>query len=186
MLMDSKTAEERAVMDTACAMCAAIRTAPKAHGRDYLDAAVVTGEEKAALAAEMRRLGELYDQKFFLRDADCVDRSTAVVLAGADHVQRGLNDSCRLCRFEGCADCARQEGCCVFGPIDLGIALGSAVALASDRHIDNRIMFSAGQAAVSLKLLGDKPLVMGIPLSVSGKNPFFDRHKMLEQQLRQK
>jgi uncharacterized ferredoxin-like protein len=38
------------------------------------------------------------------------------------------------------------------------------------------VMFSAGKAAVSLGLLGAEVRVAyGIPLSVSGKNPFFDR-----------
>ena len=43
MRLDAKQAEERAILDTACAMCAAIRTAPKAHGTDTLDAIVLTG-----------------------------------------------------------------------------------------------------------------------------------------------
>jgi uncharacterized ferredoxin-like protein len=38
------------------------------------------------------------------------------------------------------------------------------------------VLFSAGRAAMSLKLMGeDVRMVMGIPLSVKGKNPFFDR-----------
>jgi uncharacterized ferredoxin-like protein len=36
-------------------------------------------------------------------------------------------------------------------------------------------MFTIGQAAVSLGLLGDYKLIMGIPLTVAGKSPFFDR-----------
>jgi uncharacterized ferredoxin-like protein len=37
-------------------------------------------------------------------------------------------------------------------------------------------MFSVGRAAVELGLLGpDVKIAMGIPLSVTGKNPFFDR-----------
>ena len=33
------------------------------------------------------------------------------------------------------------------------------------------------QAAAALGLLGEYKLIMGIPLSVSGKSPFFDRGK---------
>jgi len=36
-------------------------------------------------------------------------------------------------------------------------------------------MFTIGKAAASLGLMGEHELVMGIPLSVSGKSPFFDR-----------
>ena len=153
MRLDAKQAEERAILDTACAMCAAIRTAPKAHGTDTLDAIVLTGEDKDALAAKMRAMGEANGQAFFLRDASCVERSTAIVLAGAKNVRRGLNECCKLCAYDGCGPCAKANGLCVFGPVDLGIALGSAVALASDRHIDNRIFFSAGQAAMALGTL---------------------------------
>ena len=58
--------------------------------------------------------------------------------------------------------------------IDLGIALGSAVKLAAELSIDNRIMCTIGAAAKRLNLL-DSDVVMGIPLSATGKNPFFDR-----------
>jgi uncharacterized ferredoxin-like protein len=47
--------------------------------------------------------------------------------------------------------------------------------MVSDNRVDNRIMFTIGKAATSLGLLGDYRLIMGIPLSVSGKSPFFDR-----------
>ena len=59
---------------------------------------------------------------------------------------------------------------------DLGIAIGSAVSVAADGRIDNRVMFSVGKAAMSLGMLGrEMALVFGIPLSASGKSPYFDR-----------
>jgi len=97
------------------------------------------------------------------------------VLVGAKYETRGLNERCQLCGFGNCAACKAAGATCVFAPMDLGIALGSAVALAADNRIDNRIMFTIGKAAASLGLLGDYKLIMGIPLSVSGKSPFFDR-----------
>jgi len=37
-------------------------------------------------------------------------------------------------------------------------------------------MYSVGRAVVNIKLLGeDIKIAYGIPLSISGKNPFFDR-----------
>jgi uncharacterized ferredoxin-like protein len=53
-------------------------------------------------------------------------------------------------------------------------AFGSAVKLAGELNIDNRIMYSVGAAAKKLNLL-DSDLIIGIPLSVTGKNPYFDR-----------
>lgn len=175
MIVSSKTAEENAVMETARAMCAAARTAPKACGIDNLDTLILTGEDKDAVTAEMRRIAELDGDRFFIRDAENVDASPVLVLIGADEKPRGVDRVCSLCGWDGCADCVRNHGKCALTGIDLGIAIGSAVSIAADRRVDNRVMFTAGKAAASLKLLGSKSLIMGIPLSVSGKSPFFDR-----------
>ena len=59
--------------------------------------------------------------------------------------------------------------------IDLGIALGSAVKIASDLNIDNRIFYSAGLAAIQTGIMKADE-VQGIPLSIKGKNIFFDRN----------
>jgi len=177
MMIDSKKAEEQAVLDAAHAICAAARTAPKACGIDHLDTAILTGEDKTRLADEMRRMGESQGARgnVTIRDAGCVDASGAVVLVGAKYLTRGLDERCTLCGFANCSACQGAGATCVFTPMDLGIALGSAVALAADLRIDSRIMFTIGKAAASLGLLGEHKLIMGIPLSVSGKSPFFDR-----------
>jgi uncharacterized ferredoxin-like protein len=177
MIVDSKKAEEQAVLNLAYGICAAMRTAPKACGVDHLETAVITGEEKDKLTAEMRRIGARFGDsgKFFARDAGNVDACEAVVLVGAKYETRGLKERCCLCGFKNCGECSAAGATCVYTPLDLGIALGSAVALVSDNRVDNRIMFTIGKAAASLGLLREYKLVMGIPLSVSGKSPFFDR-----------
>jgi uncharacterized ferredoxin-like protein len=177
MIIDSGKAEEQAVLNLAYAVCAAMRTAPKARGIDYLETAILTGEDKNKLSAEMRRIGESFGEsgKFFIRDAGNVDKSMAVVLIGVKYETRGLNHLCGLCGFSDCGECTEARAACIFTPLDIGIALGSAVALISDNRVDSRIMFTVGKAATSLGLLGEFKLVMGIPLSVSGKSPFFDR-----------
>lgn len=175
MFIHSQKAEEQAILNLAYAVCAAARTAPKACGVDHMDTAVLTGEDKKKVAGEMRRLGEAISAPFFIRDAGNVDASGAVVLIGVKYEPRGLNERCGLCGFSDCCACTAAGAACVFTGIDLGIALGSAVAIAADGRIDNRIMFTIGKAAASLGLMGDHKLIMGIPLSVSGKSPFFDR-----------
>ncbi|MDR0382777.1 MAG: DUF2148 domain-containing protein [Spirochaetaceae bacterium] len=177
MKVKSKEAEIAALLNVANAMCAAARTAPKACRIDHLDSAILTGEDKDALAREMRKIGEAMGEegKFFKRDADNVDSAQAVVLIGAKYLPRGLGAMCRLCGFADCADCTKNGAACAFTSMDLGIALGSAVSLAADARIDNRIMFTAGKAAASLGLLGEYKMAIGIPLSVSAKTPFFDR-----------
>ena len=177
MFINSKQAEESAVLNLAYAVCAAARTAPKTRGLDHIETAVLTGEDKDRLAMEMRKLCESFGDsaKFFCRDAGNVDKSLAVVLIGAKHDVRGLSDKCKLCGFESCAACVDAGASCVYTPMDLGIALGSAVSLVADNRVDNRIMFTIGQAAAKLGLLGEHKIIMGIPLAVSGKSVFYDR-----------
>ena len=175
MFINSQKAEQEAVLNLAYAVCAAARTAPKACGIDHMDTAVLTGEDKTRLADEMRRMGQSPDFPIMSRDAGNVDASGAVVLVGVKYEPRGLNERCALCGFANCAASQEAGAVCVFTGVDLGIALGSAVSLAADSRIDNRIMFTIGKAAASLGLMGEYKLIMGIPLSVSGKSPFFDR-----------
>jgi uncharacterized ferredoxin-like protein len=177
MLSNSKKAEESAILNLAYSVCVAARTAPKACGTDHIETAVLTGEDKDRVAAEMRKIGENLGEsgKFFCRDADNVDASGAVVLVGAKYETRGLGEKCKLCGFENCDTCKKAGAACVFTSMDLGIALGSAVSLIADNRVDNRIMFTIGQAAAKLGLLGEYKLIIGIPLSASGKSVFYDR-----------
>jgi len=177
MITKSNDAELAAAINGANAICAAIRTAPKACGIDHLDTLVVAGEDKDKITAEMRKLGNAIGErgKFFIRDADNVDHAQAVVLVGAKYETRRLGKMCGLCGFADCVACEKAGATCVFTAMDLGIALGSAVSLAADLRLDNRLMFTIGKAAAALGLLGEYKMIIGIPLSVSGKSPFFDR-----------
>ncbi|MEM4629959.1 MAG: DUF2148 domain-containing protein [Zestosphaera sp.] len=102
--------------------------------------------------------------EFFLRDAQNVRKSSAVVLIGCKIVQIGLKkpknwllDADTVCSL-----------------VNLGIALGSSVKIASTLNVDSRIMFTVGVAAQELGLIeGD--YVFGIPLSATAKNIYFDR-----------
>ena len=168
--------EMRAALNAAAQICAAARTAPKARGVDVIRTLVLTDADKAALTAEMRRVGTEMGAAFVLRDADNVDAAQAIVLIGALEGKRGLNDLCGYCHFANCAECEQKGGMCAMDGVDVGIALGSAAAMAADLRMDNRILFSAGRAAINLKLLGDGVgQVFGLPISVSGKSIFFDR-----------
>ena len=176
MIQHEKDIEMEAVMHTAYQMCAAARTAPKTKGIDHLKTCVISAGVQETLAKEMDRLADEWGMAFFHRDANCVRRSQAVVLIGTVAGRRGLGVHCGDCGFAGCSDCAEHGGACAYDSIDLGIALGSAVSVAADNRVDSRVMFSVGKAAVSLGLLGeDCKMVLGLPLSVSGKSPYFDR-----------
>ena len=51
-----------------------------------------------------------------------------------------------------------------------------SVSVAADHRVDNRVMYTIGQAALDLGYLPEEyRIVMGIPLSATTKNIFFDR-----------
>lgn len=175
MIITARDAETAAIVQVAQLMLAAARTAPKGCGRDLLHSCILTGDDKDQLAAKMAELGEGEERPLFTRDAANLRQAAALVLLGTASEPLGLK-RCGLCGHGNCAGCAAAGSHCAFVTGDLGIALGSAVSVAADHRLDNRIMYTAGYAARQLQLL-DKSvrIAYGIPLSASGKNPFFDR-----------
>jgi uncharacterized ferredoxin-like protein len=156
--------------------CIAARTAPKGRGMDLLTTAILSGEEKVALSGQLRLIAEREGIPFFIRDAENIDASPVLILIGSRKQPLGLK-YCGLCGFANCAAMLAAGGTCSYNPGDLGIALGSAVSRLADCRIDNRIMYTVGMAAKELEILGPQvELIYGIPISVTGKNPYFDRH----------
>lgn len=185
--IDSQQAEREAVRIAAQLMAAAARTAPKTKGLDSIKTLIVDGEELEELATVMEaKPGEKTGiAPFYPRDAGNVRNATAVVLIGVTGEPKKLEQplNCGACGFRSCGDFVRaknREGedfkgpLCAFQLMDLGIALGSAAKVASELNIDNRMMYTIGAAARKLGML-DSDVIIGFPLSVSGKNPYFDR-----------
>jgi uncharacterized ferredoxin-like protein len=159
-------------------MALAARTAPKAMGRDFIATAIVEGDDLQRLGEEMIRDGERISRPKRSRDGRNVLESDAVVLIGLqDPDVLGLN--CGACGSERCIKPGTYDGeyrgpNCAIRILDMGIALGSAVKTASLLNADNRIMYNVGSVARKLGLI-DADLVMGIPLSATGKSLYFDR-----------
>ena len=150
MIIGSDDAEKEAALGVAKLMVTAARTAPKTRGEDSISTAILTGEDKDRLADVMEKMGRLRDSQNVL-DAD------AIVLIGVK--------------------CGKPSD--AWWPfwaklIDLGIALGSAAKIASIMNADNRIMHSVCIAAKEMGIL-EADDILGIPLSIKGKNIFFDR-----------
>jgi uncharacterized ferredoxin-like protein len=87
--------------------------------------------------------------------------------------------NCGACGEETCIRTNTFEGefkgpNCALRHLDLGIALGSAVKVAGMLNADNRIMYRAGVVARRLGMI-DADFAMGVPLSATGKSPYFDR-----------
>ncbi|MGI6035652.1 MAG: ferredoxin domain-containing protein [Limnochordia bacterium] len=168
-------AESQALLDVAKKMLIAARTAPKARGIDKLVTGIITpGPVLEKLRAKMEELAP-EGGALFNRDSQNIKDVEAVVLIGTKKGPMGLK-LCGLCGFASCEEMEAQGATCIYNPGDLGIAVGSAVSVAMDHRVDNRVMYTIGLAAVKLGLLGENvDIAFGIPLAVRGKNPFFDR-----------
>lgn len=167
--------QEESLLKAVEEICIAIRTAPKAKGIDNLITAIITDEDKEKLARKMEEISQVHNHQGFNRNAKNVRQAQAILLVGTKVEPIDLK-LCGLCGYNNCAENRDRNGLCIFNIHDLGIAVGSAVSSAAHLHIDNRIMYTIGWAAKEMKLLGEEyQIIMGIPLSVSGKNPFFDR-----------
>ncbi|MEO2083197.1 MAG: DUF2148 domain-containing protein [Desulfurobacteriaceae bacterium] len=164
-----------AVRNVAELMCCSAITAPKGRGVNLLYTRIFEGEEKNKVAELMEEIGKSKGIKFFVRDAKNVREALLVVFIGTEVKPRGV-PFCGFCGFEDCEKSAAAGAYCAYAVGDLGIAIGSAVKIASSNSIDNRIMFSFGKAAIVGGFVPEKvKLGYGIPLSVTGKNIFFDR-----------
>ena len=174
MIYTNETTEKNATMRCSELMSAAARTAPKACGIDLIETMVLDGEDKDRLTAAMRKIGTDDGKTFFIRDAGNVDACHCIVLIGAGVKPRKLN--CGLCGKENCAAADKDGVACAMSVNDLGIAVGSAASIAMDHRIDNRVLFTAGMAALKLKLFSENvKICFGIGLATKGKNVFFDR-----------
>ena len=161
-------------------MAIASRTAPKSAGKDFVVIRILEGEKVKALAEEMAKFGQRTSKKNFDRDGRNVAASDCVVLIGIKDAQ-SLDLNCGACGVEFCNDLhinsAEREfrgPQCAFRLLDMGIALGSAAKVAGMLNVDNRIMYRTGVVAREIGLV-DADFVMGIPLSATGKNIYFDR-----------
>ena len=173
MIQNERDLRKELVMQAARQMMVAARTAPKGKGIDIIEMALVAGDDIQRLSDEMLKVANEKDLKFFIRDAENILQSDVVMIIGTRQQSQGLN--CSHCGFSTC-DAKPAETPCTINSVDLGIAVGSACAKASDLRVDTRVMFSAGLAAQRLNMLGDDcGCVMAIPVSATSKNPFFDR-----------
>ena len=183
----SEQAEKNAIRQVSELMAASARTAPKARGVDDIETLILDGDDLEELAGAMEQeAGEKpqYLSPFFKRDANNVRASACVLLVGVKGNPKKIEQpmDCGACGYQSCEQLAKIKKrtrdfsgpTCIYQAMDLGIALCSAVKMASDHNVDNRMMATAGVAAKRLQLL-DSDVIVGTPLSVSGKSPYFDR-----------
>ena len=137
MIQNERDCRHEHVLDVARQMLTAARTAPKGKGIDVIEAALVTGEDIKKLSEKMVAMVEEHGMKFFLRDADNILQAECVIIIGTREQTQGLN--CGHCGFPTCA--GRPEGVpCALNTVDVGIAVGSACAMAADLRVDTRVI----------------------------------------------
>lgn len=157
-------------------MALAARTAPKTKGIDNIEIHILKKQQVKNLAKEMEKISKIQNRPGFYRDAQSLKISSFLILIGVKSNPANI-DYCGFCGCKNCAELLKKKGICCYNSIDLGIAVSSAVNMASLFHVDNRVMYSAGKTAIKKGLFKDKSIkqALGIPLSASGKNIFFDR-----------
>jgi len=178
------SAETEAVKTVAGLMALAARTAPKACGLDSIEIEIVTGKEQDKIADKMIQIASDTGMVFFRINGDQVKASDATILIGVTG-KKTLGLNCGACGFASCAEMAKAGAAakshktdfggpnCIFKASDLGIAVGSAVKTASIHNVDNRVMYTAGLAAMKLGKMKACSIVFGMPLSASGRNIYW-------------
>jgi uncharacterized ferredoxin-like protein len=180
----SEEMERDTVKVAAGMMAVSARTAPKAAGIDRIQTLILDGDDLQLLASAMEEKfkSKAVPLQGFPNNAEQVRQSSAVILIGATGEPKRMSPpvNCGAC---GCKTCeefvksGKREGedfkgpLCIWQTMDLGVALGSAVKMASELNVDNRIMYTVGAAARKLKLM-DADLIIGISLVSVGKNPY--------------
>lgn len=175
-IINEKEINAEVVLQVAKQMAVSARTAPKARGNDNLEILIITGDSIKKLSDKMKEIASAYSTPFFERDAENILKSPAVLLFGTSIKSQGLK-KCGMCGFANCSEREKQpQHPCIFNSHDLGLAIGSAVSVAAANNIDNRVMYTVGQAALELKMFSTEVKVaLAVPLSATNKSPFFDR-----------
>ena len=175
MVKNFNEASKEVLKDVAEFMAVAARTAPKTKGIDSLEIIILDDkEEKQKLIRKMEEIGKKNNRPSCIRDAGSIKNASQILIIGTKVMPLGLN--CGFCGYEDCEGLKKAKAVCVYNPMDVGIALGSAASLAARFHVDNRLMYSIGLAAIAAGILRqDSKIAIGIPLSATEKNPFFDR-----------
>lgn len=167
-------------------MAASARTAPKAGGKDFLEITVIADmDELGAIANAMKAYAsKSTNEAFWLRDAANIENADALLLVGLTKPATAGYD-CGGCGYPSCADFDKDRKLqekemgytgphCIMRMMDIGVALSSAAKTAGMLNIDNRVQQRVGAAARALGY-SKAEVVMGIPISITGKNIFFDR-----------
>lgn len=172
--MDLSTSINNHLLNIGEGMLGAATTAPKGKGVNNVVGKLLIGEEIKPVIEEMEKIYKEENLAFFKRDANNLKNSPILVLIGTKLSYRGI-PNCGYCGNNNCAENREKGGICTYDTTDLGIAIGYASSFALDNRVDHRVFFSAGKAALNLGLIPDCSIIYAIPISINGKNIYYDR-----------
>lgn len=195
-----KSLETKAINTVLELMALAAKTAPKSFGMDCIETMVISEDEQAKIAEKISSIGKEKAARIdrpnkakgvsldWLSDSGAITKADGILAIGI-RGRRTPGANCGGCGYAKCSQmlkAAQVENVdfpgpfCMYRIIDLGIAASSAVAVASVHHVDNRIFQKVGVAAQRLALLDNCLPILGIAVSATGKNIFFDRKDKAE------
>ncbi|GMR03213.1 MAG: DUF2148 domain-containing protein [Thermodesulfovibrionia bacterium] len=167
-------------------MAVSARTAPKAGGRDFLEIEIIIKEDDLKKIADSMKeyAPKSTNAPYWLRDASNIENSQALLLVGLKKPVTAGYD-CGGCGYPTCKEFEKQRQMqekemgytgphCIMRMMDIGVALSSAAKTASILNVDNRVQQRVGAAARALGYIKGE-VVMGIPVSISGKSIYYDR-----------
>jgi uncharacterized ferredoxin-like protein len=172
--------ELEGILQAAKMMSVVARTAPKTRGVDDIVVKLVAGKEVELIADKLDEMGKKRNRRSHLINAEHLRKTPALLLIGVKY-SKGAGLDCGGCGFETCSEFNSTEQRhlndyygpnCIMKVMDLGIAIGSVVKFAGELCVDNRIMYSAGSAAIQLGLM-DAQICLAVPLSATGKNIYW-------------
>jgi len=194
---ESKEVIQSALRRVAELCTVAAITAPKSGGqlflkgsKSFLEVRLVDDSETLhRISGWIRERGHKLNNPIWERDADTVDRTDQILFIGLSSWYPPVYD-CGACGYPTCADfmnavpghqsSSGSEDWEFAGPIcqircvDLGVAVGSAAKVASMHSVDTRCQTRTAAAARHLGVI-TADLAVGLAMSVSHKNIFFDR-----------
>ncbi len=179
-------------------LCAvAAMTAPKSGGqllakgaKPFIETVIVEDADTLArLAAWLRERGSRLKDSIWFRDAEVAEKLDLVLFIGLARWYPPVYD-CGACGYATCAQFLKALSVqrekeerddwefpgpiCQIRCIDLGIAVGSAAKIASLNNVDARCQTRIAAAARHLGVIASD-IAVGLSMSVSHKNIFFDR-----------
>lgn len=185
---------KEAAITAARLILASSQTAPIAGGVAGTEGIIIHDDgEIETLAYKMEELSKRNKSwDFFRAEAVMIRDSDAIVVLGNYMAVKDvfeLPQPCGMCGFASCQDCRdaqhldpQEERAVAFGgPMcqirlnSLGHQLAGGVTAARELGVDHTIMWSAGFAAMELKLLPlSVCIAVAIPIAVFEKNPYLD------------